>query len=1011
MRLSCVSLLATVSASTVAFAQNPVIPPVTGGPNQVIREYFDQSQPGQNWTLYSQVPGDSFRWQLAGEQPGFHYYNHGHGYGYTTWNIGTQPFDLKFDVTLAVSVLHEYVRNGVLVALSTAAPDKQGPNDISAVMAIQGAGPGASVRKGPLFLKDTELSNLTRWPLAGDVESIAWPNGRLAGTQVTVEMQRLAGNVLVFSIFRPDFKDGQQPWWTRSWTMPANIAGTAFNTLIVQTLNTDPTANVPQLSYTYQGVVSNIRGYVPSAELPPTVLSAAPVSQTLYQTGAAVTVNGQGFQPGATVWLGNQYLTTTFISSTQLSIVLPTLPPGTYQLKVINPTGLEWQLPVGITYSGPTVLRVDPREASPIGGDLVTLVGAGFDSNTQVTIGGQAAPVVQVVDSFHLQVQVPGGPSGAATVRVQGSNGAAFAGSPIFGYAPHPYLHYSSNGLPTLQQKFVDPQFADYRTILLRNATDADPNNPKGAVADYLWPYLMTGNTTYRTSLFNRISQEIDRIDFTDFRLTDASLMATAYDTLFPELTPQQRVSFLAYLDRALTVYNQMRADNAWFLGPSGNNISNTTSVSNSSGAQIALALQNSTPGTALVVNDAVKRILPYITRCIAPDGGNVEGPLYWNYGLTWYLQLGHVLKTVTGDDRSLLSQPNLLKSYRFVESTFGGDARYATFNDSEPQLYGMAITADLGTRLNQPLMLWMSDYLAHQNADPSQVEDEASRYDIAPYAFLWRGSTTAPATFPGLPTSSVLQNMNWGILRSGPELQPNLVVALKGGSGDLTHHAQKDVGSFVLQAGGEQFFLDPGYFQPAANRHSLPLIDGVGPTITGSTIDSLFDSGGVRTMVLDSTQAYGGKAQRVRRIVVLYADQAAVLVDDIVPAANQPGLVTSQFQTGYPTTATNSGFLVQGQQTQIQAVFNGPPVRVFTSGPLDFGGSWVFKAQNVQWYSTTATYTADPNVPLVTVFLPARVGGAGLNATATWKPGQTSVTFSDGRTLAFTLGPNGWKF
>ena len=39
---------------------------------------------------------------------------------------------------------------------------------------------------------------------------------------------------------------------------------------------------------------------------------------------------------------------------------------------------------------------------------------------------------------------------------------------------------------------------------------------------------------------------------------------------LAPELTPEQRTSFLNYLDRAYTVYNQMRVANAWFLGPAG---------------------------------------------------------------------------------------------------------------------------------------------------------------------------------------------------------------------------------------------------------------------------------------------------------------------------------------------------------------------------------------------------------------------------------------------------------
>lgn len=1024
--------------STLVFLSLPATAQTTGSgsPAQVFTEYFSQSQPGSNWSLgaagqNAAVPANALqstalRWQQTGEAPGFHYYNYGQGYAVTPWNVGTQPFDLKFDVALTTGILHEWIRSGVFVALSTAAPGQMTGNSISAVIAIQGAGPAASVRQGVLYTKDAELSNISKWPVGGDVESIAWPNTDLPGTQLTMEMQRTAGNAMVFNFYRPDYKGGLQPWWTGSWQMPAALAATSFNYLMVQTLNPDTTNSVPAVGYAYQGVVSNIRAYVIGPENPPTVSAALPIDQSLYQAGATVSVSGQGFEPGASVWIANQSIPATFVSSTQLTFTLPALGPGTYTLKVINPSGLEGQVAGGITlYSGPTLLRVEPREASPAGGDVVTIVGAGFDSSTQVTINGQPAPVVQLVDSSHLQVQVPPGKPGIAQVQAQGS--AAFSGSPSFGYAPHPYMYYTADALPNLQNKFNDPAYSSYTTLLTRHATDLDPNNPRGGVGDYLWVYLFTGNASYRASLWNRINAELDRIDFTDFRLPEAGIMATVYDTLFSELTPQQRTAFLNYLDRAYAVYNQMRTDNAWFLGPSGGNISNTTAVGNGGGGLVSLAIQNSTPGASTAIADAIKRITPFVTQCIAADGGDVEGPLYWNYGLTWYLQFAHVLQNATGSDHSLLTQPNLALNHQFVETTASGDGTFLTFNDSEPQLYGIAVMADLGTRFNQPLLLWMADEQARRAVSLNVAEDEATRYDVIPYAFLWRGSTSAPAVFPGLPTSSVLSNVQWGVMRSSPDRLAGLVVGLKGSSKVQTHHAQTDAGSFVLQAGGEGFFIDPGYYQPGAPQHSLPIVDGVSPGTTGATVSKVRDDGSIRSMVVDSTAAYGGKVQRVRRLVTLYGDRAVVIVDDIVPAAGQPGSVKSRFQAGFPAAlGTGNSFSVQGQQSSVQATLYGPNMSLSNSGPNDFGRSWVFKSQGVQWYTVAAAYTASGDTPLVTVITTQpgmgtantvsrirrrsdSIGTAGaVTAAVNYASGQVTVSFSDGQAITFSQDASG---
>jgi hypothetical protein len=507
---------------------------------------------------------------------------------------------------------------------------------------------------------------------------------------------------------------------------------------------------------------------------------------------------------------------------------------------------------------------------------------------------------------------------------------------------------------------------------------------------------VLSGDAKYKERLLPILEVEARSLEHEEFRMMAAHDMAFAYDALFAELPADLRGRMQRYLERAATVYvRNVRKGAWWYAG----NPSNTIAIGAAGGAAAGLALLHT--GSA-IAKEAVALAAPTVTRHfrgIADDGGCVEGTLYWNYGLTAYLRLGHMLRNATGNDGGLLDTPALRKNYRFVETQLGGDGRFFSFNDTQPWLTGLAVCADLGSRFQQPLLLWLADYMAGQFAAGIGTAAENVRSDIVPYAFLWRSRQPAPKEFPGLPTVSHLEYMHWGVLRSDTSFQPRLVVGIKGSAGHLTHHAQADLGSFVVHANGEAYLIDPGYYQGDAQHHSLPLVNGAGPNPRGkAVITDTWERG----MTLDATAAYTG-VKRLRRHFVLVGDQALIVLDDIVAT----GKVTAQYQCGFKTLAEKNRATITGPKGELTLLTHGPALDLRVEGPRDFGRSWVFRklaaAGAVSWHTLSGEYDIAPDNPLVTIILrePAQP--------QLQRTGNTLTVTVGGTTVAFRHGDNGW--
>jgi hypothetical protein len=405
--------------------------------------------------------------------------------------------------------------------------------------------------------------------------------------------------------------------------------------------------------------------------------------------------------------------------------------------------------------------------------------------------------------------------------------------------------------------------------------------------------YRVDGDTRWRDRAIVELRAVAAFEDWNPSHFLDVAEMAAAvaigYDWLYSELSPEDRAQLRAALvTKALQPGLAAFDAGAWWAVEGRNN---WTQVCLGGLTLAALAVADEEPARAARVIAAVRgEGLSRRLRLYAPDGGDEEGPGYWDYATTYTVLMLAALDTALGTDFGLGEAEGLAQTGAFRVQAIGPSGHQFNYADARerpgdaPQMFWLA------SRYGKP------EYAAHERA-------WLQRADAAPGIFhlLWAPRIPGDdATAPALATR--FRGVDVAYLRGDWRDRSTSWVALKGGR-NTASHAHLDLGSFVLDSLGERWAVDLGpddynlpeyfgrrrwsYFRLRTESHNTLLVNGGNQDVSAHAPLIGFSDDSYRSFaVVDLTRAYAPQLSGARRGVALVDGRDVLIQDEIDGAA-----------------------------------------------------------------------------------------------------------------------------
>lgn len=390
--------------------------------------------------------------------------------------------------------------------------------------------------------------------------------------------------------------------------------------------------------------------------------------------------------------------------------------------------------------------------------------------------------------------------------------------------------------------------------------------------------------------------------DWNPARLIDTAEMACAfaigYDWLYNALTPEERATVRdaivsKALDPVLPLYQR---PGAWSRDRPHWNL-----VCNGAFGMAALAVAEDSPDKSAAVLRGVIESVPHGLQTFTSEGAWPDGPANGEYAMRYACLLFSSMNSALGTDDSLSNAHGFDRAGRFRVYTTGPANRTFNFAGAPDNAGGAPELFWMSRRFASPVLAWIEQRQAERtpHADP---------LDLA-----WFESNSRPPLPPAWPLDIVFHTVQVATFRGSWEDANALFLAVKGGD-NKTPRAHLDLGSFVLDAGGLRWAIDPdlGDSLPASppapptgppswvtrtESHNTLLIDNENQDPKADAVITRQDFAPDMSWVqIDLSRSNGSKLRQWTRRVGLLQKQAA-LVQDVV-RSSQPvevvwGMVT----------------------------------------------------------------------------------------------------------------------
>ncbi|MCC6679956.1 MAG: heparinase II/III family protein [Phycisphaeraceae bacterium] len=275
---------------------------------------------------------------------------------------------------------------------------------------------------------------------------------------------------------------------------------------------------------------------------------------------------------------------------------------------------------------------------------------------------------------------------------------------------------------------------------------------------------------------------------------------AIAYDWLYDEWTDEQRrVMREAIIRHGLEPGLACYKTGLWWVSST----SNWNQVCNGGMINGALAIADENPDLAAEIIRHAIASLPIAMANYAPDGGYEEGPGYWGYGTRFNVYALAALDLALGHDFELSQSPGYDQTAGFPIQLTGPTHRSFNFAD-----------AGEGSAISPPLL-----YFAKRFNQPAFARPAIDACKGGPFELLWYETDLLKqdAADTQLPLDAHYQRVGVLAMRSAWDDPDAMFVAAKGGENGKSH-GHLDLGSFILDAAGQRWFIDLG-----ADDYNIP--------------------------------------------------------------------------------------------------------------------------------------------------------------------------------------------
>jgi len=424
---------------------------------------------------------------------------------------------------------------------------------------------------------------------------------------------------------------------------------------------------------------------------------------------------------------------------------------------------------------------------------------------------------------------------------------------------------------------------------------------------------LLTDDARYAQRAIREMMAVAEFPDWNPSHFLDVAEMTLAvalgYDWLFDKLTADQRNTIAsAILDKAVKLsFDPLAEKNWWTWWIKGNN--NWTQVCHAGIVAGALALAENEPELAeRAVMRAVENV-PRSAAAYAPDGAYAEGATYWGYGTLFHVVLIDLLESTLGKDYGLADSPGFLESGDYILQMTAPGGTYYNYADGratrhiEPPLFWLARRMDEPALLQSDLAMLekcLAAYTGMESCDHNRLFSLTLLWWNPEFSARFSGKCGLPLHWMAAGPNPV------SVHRSAWNDKDAVFVAIKGGSASVSH-AHKDVGSFILEAGGVRWVVDLGVqeylslesagvdlwnmkdgsqrwetFRLGTQGHSVPRFNGAQQLSAGKGEIVRFEGErGLPHTVIDLTSIYEDQVSKVMRGIALSENGCVLLQDE----------------------------------------------------------------------------------------------------------------------------------